>query len=372
MVIGTPKEIKISENRVGLTEASVLELTSKGHTVLIEKDAGLGSSITNESYKRAGAEIVSSAKDIYEKADMVVKVKEPLQQEYAYFKESQIIFTYLHLVAELELTRQLVSKKVTSLAYETIEHYDGSLPLLTPMSEVAGRMATQIGAFYLQKDHGGKGILLGGVTGVQQGKVLIIGGGVVGLNAAKMAVGLGAEVTILDVSHKRLEYLDHLFQGRVKTLYSNKITISECVKESDLVIGAVLIPGRKAPHLVTEDMIKTMAYGSVVVDVAVDQGGCIETCKPTNHKTPVYEKHHVLHYCVPNMPGVVARTSTYALTNATMNWISLIADSGTLEKAIEKDKRILKGVNTYKGHLTYEPVARDLNMDFTPVTQLMG
>ncbi len=371
MIIGTPKEIKISENRVGLTEASVLELTARGHTVYIEKDAGLGSFISNKAYEKAGAKILDSAKEVYNSAEMIVKVKEPLEEEYQYIREDQLIFTYLHLAAEPRLTEILSTKKATSIAYETIENYDSSLPLLIPMSEVAGRMATQVGAFYLQKDHGGKGVLLGGVTGVEQGYVTIIGGGVVGLNATKMAVGLGAEVTVLDISHKRLEYLDNLFQGRIKALYSNQTVIARTIRESDLVIGAVLIPGHKAPHLVTEEMIKTMGQGSVVVDVAVDQGGCIETCRPTNHKQPVYEKFGVLHYCVPNMPGVVARTSTYALTNATISWISLIADSGSLKEALKKDKRLFTGINTYKGYLTYRPVAVDLQMKYTPLESLI-
>jgi alanine dehydrogenase len=363
MIIGVPKEIKISENRVGLTEAGVKQLVKEGHTVYVQKDAGLGSRISNEDYIGAGARMLDTAKEIYGKADMIMKVKEPLPDEYELLRENQILYTYLHLAAEPKLTKVLCDRKVKSIAYETIQLEDGSLPLLTPMSEVAGRMATQIGAFYLQKDHGGKGILLGGVTGVNRGKVTIIGGGVVGINAARMAVGLGAEVTILDVNHKRLEYLDDVFQGRLSTLHSNVINIEKSVIESDLVVGGVLVTGWKAPVLVTKSMIERMQPGSVVVDVAVDQGGCIETCRPTSHQNPVYEINGVIHYCVPNMPGVVARTSTYALTNATFKYASMLAQLG-VEDAIAKDKALFKGLNVYGGHVTYEPVAKSLNMPY--------
>lgn len=365
MIIGVPKEIKISESRVGLTEAGVRQLIREGHSVLVQKDAGLGSRITNEDYVGAGAKLIDSAKELYAKADMIWKVKEPLPDEYELLREGQILYTYLHLAAEAKLTRVLAERKVKSIAYETIQLDDGSLPLLTPMSEVAGRMATQIGAFYLQKDHGGKGILLGGVTGVSRGKVTIIGGGVVGINAAKMAVGLGAEVTILDVNHRRLEYLDDVFQGRLTTLHSNTSNIEKSVLESDLVVGAVLVTGWKAPILVTKPMIESMQPGSVVVDVAVDQGGCIETCRPTSHQNPVYEINGVIHYCVPNMPGVVARTSTYALTNATFKYGSMIAQLG-VEDAIAKDAALFKGLNVYGGAVCYEPVARSLSMEYRP------
>jgi alanine dehydrogenase len=365
MIIGVPKEIKISENRVGLTEQGVKQLVKEGHTVFVQKDAGVGSRIPNEHYITAGAKILDTAKEIYAKADMIVKVKEPLPDEYELLRENQILYTYLHLAAEPKLTKVLCDRKVKSIAYETIQIEDGSLPLLTPMSEVAGRMATQIGAFYLQKDHGGKGILLGGVTGVARGKVTIIGGGVVGINAARMAVGMGAEVTVLDTNHKRLEYLDDVFQGRLSTLHSNVSNIEKSVIESDLVVGGVLVTGWKAPVLVTKAMIEHMQPGSVVVDVAVDQGGCIETCRPTSHQNPVYEINGVIHYCVPNMPGVVARTSTYALTNATFKYASMLAQLG-VEDAIAKDKALFKGLNVYGGHVTYEPVARSLNLDFKP------
>ena len=365
MIIGVPKEIKISENRVGLTEAGVKQLVMEGHVVRVQKDAGLGSRITNEDFQRAGAQIVETANEIYGAADMIVKVKEPLPDEYALLREGQILYTYLHLAAEPKLTRVLCDRKVKAIAYETIQNDDGSLPLLTPMSEVAGRMATQIGAYYLQKDHGGKGILLGGVTGVERAKVAVIGGGVVGINAAKMAVGLGAEVTILDVNHRRLEYLDDVFQGRLTTLHSNTQNIERAVVASDLVIGGVLVTGWKAPILVSKLMIERMQPGSVVVDVAVDQGGCIETCRPTSHTNPTYEVNGVIHYCVPNMPGVVARTSTYALTNATFKYASMLAQMG-VEEAVAKDKALSKGLNVYNGQVTYEPVARSLGMEYQP------
>lgn len=365
MIIGVPKEIKISENRVGMTEAGVKQLTKEGHTLIVEKDAGIGSGITNEQYEKAGAKIIDTKKEVYAKADMIMKVKEPLPDEYELMKENQILYTYLHLAAEPKLTKVLVERKVKAIAYETIQLDNGSLPLLTPMSEVAGRMATQIGAFYLQKDHGGKGILMGGVTGVKPAKVTIIGGGVVGTNAAKMAVGLGAQVTILDVSTARLEYLDDIFQGRCQTLFSNAKNIEESVIESDLVVGGVLITGHKAPTLVSKDMISAMKKGSVVVDVAVDQGGCIETCRPTSHQNPTYEVDGVIHYCVPNMPGVVPRTSTYALTNVTLKYGSMIAAMG-VEDAVAKDKALLKGLNVYNGAVCYAPVAKDLGFEYKP------
>ncbi len=365
MIIGVPKEIKISENRVGLTEAGVKQLVAEGHTVYVEQDAGVGSGISNSDFERAGAKILPTKKDIYAKAEMIIKVKEPLPDEYELMREDQILYTYLHLAAEPKLTRVLCERKVKAVAYETIQLADGSLPLLTPMSEVAGRMATQIGAYYLQKDHGGKGILLGGVTGVERGRVTIIGGGVVGVNAAKMAVGLGAHVTILDVNRSRLEYLDHIFQGRITTLYSNVQNIEKSVADCDLLVGGVLITGHKAPTLVSRTMVQTMAPGSVVVDVAVDQGGCIETCRPTSHTNPTYEVDGVIHYCVPNMPGVVARTSTYALTSATSKYGSMLAGLG-VEDAVAKDPCLYKGLNVYGGYVTYEPVAKDLGMEYRP------
>jgi alanine dehydrogenase len=365
MIIGVPKEIKISENRVGMTEAGVRQLVKEGHTLFVEKDAGLGSGITNEQYEKAGAKILDTIKDVYAKSQMIVKVKEPLPDEYDLMQENQILYTYLHLAAEPKLTKVLCERRVKAIAYETIQFDDKSLPLLTPMSEVAGRMATQIGAFYLQRDHGGKGILMGGVTGVKPAKVTIIGGGVVGTNSAKMAMGLGAHVTILDVNTRRLEYLDDIFQGRCETLFSNAKNIEDSVKDSDLLIGGVLITGHKAPTLVSKEQVSQMAKGSVVVDVAVDQGGCIETCKPTSHQNPTYEVDGVIHYCVPNMPGVVPRTSTYALTNVTLKYASMLAALG-VEEACARDKALFKGVNVYDGSVVYEPVARDLQMEYKP------
>lgn len=365
MIIGVPKEIKISENRVGITEAGVKQFVKEGHTVLIENNAGVGSMISNEQYEKAGAKIIDTKADVYKKADMIMKVKEPLPDEYDLMRENQIIYTYLHLAAEPKLTKVLAERKVKAVAYETIELPDHSLPLLKPMSEVAGRMATQIGAYYLQKDHGGKGVLLGGVTGVKPAKVTIIGGGVVGTNAAKMAMGLGANVTILDVNTARLEYLDDIFQGRAMTLFSNAKNIEESVRDCDLLIGGVLITGQKAPTLVSKELVSQMSKGSVVVDVAVDQGGCIETCRPTSHQNPTFEIDGVIHYCVPNMPGVVPRTSTYALTNVTLKYGSMLAAMG-VEDAVAKDKNLLKGLNVYNGYVCYEPVARDLHMEYRP------
>jgi alanine dehydrogenase len=370
MKIGIPKEIKISENRVGMTEAGVLELVKNGHTVYVEKNAGLGSQITNEDYIKSGAKILDTKKEVYDQADMIVKVKEPLPDEFDLMREGQVIYTYLHLAAEPELTKALIAKKVKAVAYETIEDKTGGLPLLMPMSAVAGRMATQVGAYYLQRDHGGKGILLGGVSGVHPGKVTIIGAGIVGTNAAKMAVGLGADVTILDVNQNRLEYLDDVFEGRLRTLHSNMKNIEESVIQSDLVIGAVLVAGRKAPKLVTKEMITKMSTGSVVVDVAVDQGGCIETCKPTSHVEPTFEVGGVIHYCVPNMPGVVSRTSTYALTNSTLHYATRIANLG-LEEALVESPLLQKGVNVYNGSVCYEPVAQDLGYTYTPLKDLL-
>ncbi len=370
MKIGVPSEIKNNENRVGLTDAGVQQLVLEGHEVFVQSGAGLGSFITDDCYKNAGATMLDSAQEIYETADMIIKVKEPLPAEYSLLKENQILYTYLHLAAEPELTKVLCERQVKAIAYETIEDKQGGLPLLTPMSAVAGRMATQVGAFYLQKDKGGKGILLGGVAGVERGQVTIIGGGVVGTNAAQMAVGLGADVTILDVNSGRLEYLDHIFNGRVKTLHSNRLNIEKLVPQTDLLIGAVLIAGSKAPKLVTRSMVETMSPGSVVVDVAVDQGGCIETCKPTSHEDPTFNINGVVHYCVANMPGVVARTSTYALTNATFRHASKIAAMG-VEKAVVADPLLAKGVNSYKGYVTYEPVARDLGHEFKTLESLI-
>ncbi len=367
MIIGVPKEIKNNENRVAMTPASVYTLVNAGHQVLIETGAGLGSSFSDGDYKKVGAEIVSSAADAWA-AEMVMKVKEPLESEYTYFREGLVLFTYLHLAAEPELAKALVEKGVTAIAYETVE-VNRTLPLLTPMSEVAGRMATQIGAQFLQKTNGGKGILLAGVPGVHRGKVTIVGGGVVGINAAKMAVGLGAKVTIIDLSPERLRQLDDIFGDSIQTLMSNPFNIAEVVKESDLVVGAVLIPGAKAPKLVTEEMVKTMSPGSVVVDVAVDQGGIFETVDHiTTHDNPTYEKHGVVHYAVANMPGAVPRTSTIALTNVTIPYALQIANKG-VKKAVEDNAALAYGVNVLNGNVTYAAVAKDLGYDYVTVEQ---
>lgn len=371
MKIGIPKEIKDNENRVAITPQGVETLVGEGHEVYIEKNAGQGSGISDENYKSVGASIVESAKDIFKIADMIVKVKEPLESEFELFRENQILFTYLHLAAAKKLTFELMKKNIVSIAYETVEKDDKSLPLLTPMSEVAGRLSTQEGAIYLKKHKGGEGILLGGVPGVLPAKVVIIGGGVVGLNAAKMAVGLGADVTILDLSAKQMAYIDDIFNGRVKTLMSNKYNIQNEIKNADLVIGAVLIPGKKAPSLVTEDMIKEMKPGSVIVDVAIDQGGCFETTYPTSHSNPVFVKHGVVHYSVANMPGAVPKTSTYALTNVTLPYINKIANKGYKE-ALLNDPALLKGLNVYKGKITYKGVAEAFDLDFHDPFELLS
>ena len=370
MIIGVPKEIKISESRVGLTESGVMQLTAEGHKVYIQDNAGLNCGVTNETYEKAGATILPSAKEIYGKAEMIIKVKEPLPAEYDLMKEDQILYTYLHLAAEPELTKVLCERKVKAIAYETIQPANGSLPLLVPMSEVAGRMATQVGAIYLQKDKGGKGVLLGGVTGTHRANVTILGGGVVGTNAAKMAVGLGAKVTVLDINHSRLEYLDDVFQGRLDTLYSNKKNIMETVTNCDLLIGAVLVAGAKAPTLVSKELVSTMAPGSVVVDVAVDQGGCIETCKPTTHENPTFIIDDIVHYCVANMPGAVPYTSTIGLTNATLPYALRLADMGW-KKACEADMGLKLGLNIIDGKVVYKGVADAFKMKLHDVNEFL-
>jgi len=367
MIIGIPKEIKNNENRVGITPAGVKTLVIAGHTVLIEKNAGTGSDITDEDFRSAGANVLENAAEVYTKAEMIIKVKEPLPAEYELLQEGQILYTYLHLAPEPELTKVLVKKKVVSIAYETVELPNGALPLLNPMSEVAGRMAVQIGAHFLEKPHGGRGVLLGGVPGVEPGVVVIIGGGTVGTNAAKMAVGLGAQVTILEKNADRLRYLDDLFMGRIKTMMSNIYNIAMEVARADLLVGAVLIPGARAPKLVTEEMVKQMKPGSVIVDVAIDQGGSIETIdRVTTHSDPVFVKHGVLHYSVANMPGAVARTSTFALTNVTIPYAVDIASKGW-RKAILTNRALAKGVNVVNGKVTYQAVAEAHNLPYTPL-----
>ncbi|HAZ11795.1 MAG: alanine dehydrogenase [Bdellovibrionales bacterium GWA2_49_15] len=364
MKIGVPKEIKIKENRVGLVPAGVRQLVKDGHELYVQTNAGIGIGVSDQDYINAGAKILPKAEDVFDKAEMIVKVKEPQPVELAMLRPKHILYTYLHLAADLELTRGLMKTGCTGVAYETIQNPDGSLPLLVPMSEVAGRMATQVGANNLQVDHGGKGLLLGGVPGVRRGKVTIIGCGIAGTNAMKMAVGMGADVTAIDLSTKRLAEIDDLFDNRITTLFSNIENIERSVLNSDLVIGAVLIPGAKAPKLVTRDMISRMERGSVVVDIAVDQGGCIETCRPTTHENPTFVIDGVIHYCVANMPGAVAYTSTYALTNVTLKYARMLAANG-VDKAAKQDHSLLRGLNTYKGNLVYEQIARDLDLPFT-------
>lgn len=366
MIIGVPKEIKNNENRVAITPSGVIQLIGAGHTVLIEKNAGEGSSFSNAEYKQAGAKIINSASEVWEKAQMILKVKEPLPSEYPYFRPGLIIFTYLHLANEPELARALIENKVTAIAYETLS-VNKTLPLLTPMSEVAGRMAVQIGAQYLEKSEGGKGILLSGIPGVKRGKVTIIGGGVVGTNAAKIALGFGANVTIVDLNSNRLRQLEEIFGTRIQTLMSNSYNIADAVKESDLVIGSVLIPGAKAPKLVTEEMVKSMQPGSVIVDVAIDQGGNFETVDhPTTHDDPIFVKHGVIHYAVSNIPGAVPRTSTIGLTNVTIPYAVEIATKG-LVKAVTESEAIKSAVNVLNGKVTYAAVARDLGLTYVTV-----
>ena len=367
MIVGVPKEIKNKENRVAMVIAGVRQLTQNGHQVLIQRSAGAGAGISDEDYRKAGATIIEGAKEIFERSDMIVKVKEPLPEEYPLLREGQILYTYLHLAADERLTKALMERKIVGIAYETIQAPDLSLPLLSPMSAVAGRMATQIGATYLQHDNGGKGMLLGGVTGVERANVVIIGGGVVGINSAKMAAGLGAKVTILDTNVHRLEYLADIFKNEVTTLYSNSEQVEKSVTKADLVIGAVLVPGAKAPKLVTREMISRMQPGGVIVDVAVDQGGSVETCRPTSHEHPTYTVDGIIHYAVPNMPGAVPRTSTYALTNVTLRYATMIANLGWKE-AVRRDEALRKGVNICLGKLVYKQVAVDLGLPYEPLS----
>lgn len=355
MIIGVPKEIKNNEYRVAIIPVGVKELVAAGHTVLVQRSAGIGSGLNDQLYSQYGATIVESPQDIFAKADMIVKVKEPLESEYPLLRPGQVLFTYLHLAAGAKCTKALMDRKVSAVAYETIQLSDGSLPLLKPMSEVAGRMAIQVGAYYLQKENGGSGVLLGGIPGVKRGHVTIIGAGVVGMNSAKMAVGLGAKVKIFDVNQKRLEYIDDIFGNRIETLISNPEAIANEVKKSDLVVGGVLITGAKAPRLVTKDMIAQMQPGSVVVDVAIDQGGCFETSRATTHEDPVYTVHDVTHYCVANIPGAVARTSTFALFNATFPYTMKLANLG-LDKALAADPALAKGLNVRDGKITHPAV----------------
>ncbi|MDE3268826.1 MAG: alanine dehydrogenase [Pseudomonadota bacterium] len=356
MLIGIPKETKDCEYRVAITPGGVQALKAHGHKVLIENNAGLGSGITNAEFSTAGAELVGSAAEVWQRADIVMKIKEPQVSEYGFLRAEQILYTYLHLAAQPQLTKVLLDKGVTSVAYETIELDNGTLPLLTPMSEVAGRMATQIGAHCLEKNSGGKGILLGGVPGVQRGHVVIIGGGVAGSNAAKVALGMGARVTIIDIDAKRLAYLDDVFFNRIDTMMSSAENISAAVRTADLLIGTVLVTGARAPVLVSTELIKSMEAGSVVVDVAIDQGGCIETSKVTTHAEPVFKCHEVMHYGIDNIPGCVPRTSSYAITNVTLQYALLLADMGYTD-AINASPALRRGINTYGGKITHPAVA---------------
>jgi len=372
LIIGLLKEIKADENRVGLTPGGARALTGMGHKVLVEAGAGVGSGFPDSEYASFGAVIEADKRRIAAQADLIVKVKEPLPEEYDIFRPGQILYTYLHLAPAQELTEALLRQGVIGIAYETVQIADGSLPLLVPMSEVAGRMATQIGAHCLEKAHGGRGVLLGGVPGVLPAHVVVVGGGTVGQNAAQIAVGMGARVTILDVSASRLRYLDDIYQGRLETLMSNEHNLAEQAADADLLIGAVLIPGARAPKLVSEAMVKTMKPGSVIVDVAIDQGGSIETIdRITTHSNPTYERHGVIHYAVANMPGAVPRTSTFALTNVTLPYLLRIANHG-LEAALREDPALQRGVNTYEGKLTYEAVASSTGLPYSNLHDIVG
>jgi alanine dehydrogenase len=366
MIIGVPKEIKTNENRIALVPAGAEILIRSGHTVIVEKDGGVGSGFSDETYRATGAEIVDTAEEVFQRAEMIMKVKEPLLQEYDLIQEGQILFTYFHFAASEELTLAMMKSKAICIAYETVETEKGDLPLLIPMSEVAGRMATQEGAKYLEKYFGGRGILLGGIPGVKPARVVILGGGIVGYNAAKIAAGMGAEVTILDLDLDRLRYLDDVMPKNVRTIKSSPYTIRETISEADLVIGAILIAGTKAPHLISRGMLKLMRPGAVIVDVAIDQGGCIETMQPTTHEDPTYVVEGIIHYAVANMPGAVPMTSTVGLTNATLPYAVDIANKGYKKAAVENSE-IARGVNIINGKITYNGVANAFNLPFTPL-----
>jgi alanine dehydrogenase len=370
MLIGVPKEIKNNENRVAVTPAGVAEFKKNGHTVYIQTQAGAGSGFSDEEYMNAGATILPNIEETYAIAEMICKVKEPISSEYQLIKENQLLFTYFHFASSEELTHAMIERKAICLAYETVEKTDRSLPLLVPMSEVAGRMAIQEGAKYLEKPMGGRGILLGGVAGVKPANVLVLGGGIVGTQAAKMAAGLGANVTIMDVSLPRLRYLEDVMPANVDTVMSNEYNIREAIKVSDLIVGAVLIPGAKAPHLITRAMLKDMRPGTVVVDVAVDQGGCIETCTPTTHENPTFEIDGIVHYCVANMPGAVPYTSTLALTNATLPYAIQLANKGW-KKACQDNEELAKGLNIIEGKIVYQGVSDAWGLSFTNVKNIL-
>ncbi len=365
MITGIPKEIKNNENRVALTPAGVQELKKNGHTVYVQTRAGEGSGFSDKQYSLAGAEILPTIEEVYLRSEMIIKVKEPILQEYPLIQPNQLVFTYFHFASSEELTKAMMKSGAVCLAYETVEKEDRSLPLLIPMSEVAGRMSVQEGAKYLEKPMGGRGILLGGVPGVRPAKVMVLGGGIVGMHAARMAAGMGADVTILDVNLNRLRYLAEVMPPNVNTFYSNEYNIRELIPSHDLIIGAVLIPGARAPHLITRDMLKHMRPGTVLIDVAVDQGGCIETCKPTTHEDPVYVVDGIVHYCVANMPGAVPYTSTLALTNATLPYVLQVANKGW-QKACMDNKELLAGLNIVQGDIVYKGVAEAFNLPHIP------
>jgi alanine dehydrogenase len=371
LIVGVPREIKTEEHRVALTPIGVRELTDRGHEVIVEQGAGEGSTIHDEEYEAQGATIVGTAREVFDGAEMVLKVKEPQASEVDMFHEGQILFTYLHLAAYPKLAEGLAKKGIVAIAYETVQMPDRSLPLLAPMSEIAGRMATQAGAYFLEKSQGGRGILLGGVTGVAPGKVVVIGGGIAGSNAAVIAMGMQADVVVLDTDVSKLRWLDSLYQGRVVTLHSNRLTLEEHVANADLVIGTVLVPGASAPKLVTEDMVKSMKRGAVLVDVAIDQGGCFATSRETTHSDPVYEVHDVLHYAVGNIPGAVPHTSTYALTNATLRYVVLMANDG-VEQAITRHPELASGVNIVADMVCHAAVAESLGTDHVPAMEALA
>ena len=371
MLIGVPKEIKNHEYRIGLTPSGARELVANGHKVIVQRDGGKSIGLTNEMYQKAGAEIVDGAEEIFARADMIIKVKEPQPGECTMLRKGQILYTYLHLAPDPEQTKALIASGCTAIAYETVTDRNGGLPLLAPMSEVAGRMSIQAGAHALEKAQGGSGVLLGGVPGVMPAEVLVIGGGVVGINAARMAMGMNAHVTILDRSLNRLKELDELYGDRLTTIYSTHDAIEELLAGADLVIGAVLVPGAAAPKLISREQLKLMRPGSVLVDVAIDQGGCFETSKATTHQNPTYEVDGIIHYCVANMPGGVARTSTFALTNATLPFAVQLANKG-YKQAMLDDPHLLNGLNVHAGKVTYEAVARDLGYDYVPAADALA
>jgi alanine dehydrogenase len=369
MIVGVPKEIKADENRVAITPSGVSALVAHGHRVLIERGAGLGSSITEADFRKSGAQIVAK-RDLWRRAEMILKVKEPLPGEYRHLREGLLLFTYLHLATNRSLTHELLKRRVTSIGYETLQLDDGSLPLLAPMSEVAGRLSVQVGAWCLEVQNGGRGVLLGGASGVRPGKVVIIGAGTAGASACQVAAAMGAHVSVIDLNPAKLRYLHDILGGRVTTVMSNRANIEEEVRSADLVIGAVLIAGAKAPQLISRKLVRSMRPGSAIVDIAIDQGGCVETSRPTTHHNPIYVKDRVVHYAVTNMPAIVPHTSTYALTNATLQYALALADKG-FKRAVDEDQPLARGVNTLAGHVTHQGVAEAFGLEHVSVEQLI-